>query len=128
MPAYSQQEMPVESEMDVASSRTIDHGGMTLAFERISAGADTAPLFVGLPDDACQSPHWGYVIEGRFTVTYSDGSTEEIETGDAYYLPSGHSVRFDEDTRVLELSPSEERAHTMEHIGKVFAELQGAEA
>ena len=63
MPAYSQDQVPIEFEVDVAQARSIEHGGMTLAFERLSAGVETAPLFKGLPDDACQSPHWGYVIQ-----------------------------------------------------------------
>jgi hypothetical protein len=29
----------------------------TIAFEEYSADADLAALFVGLPDDRCQSPH-----------------------------------------------------------------------
>ena len=68
MPAYSQDQVPIEFEVDVAQARSIEQGGMTLAFERLSAGVETAPLFKGLPDDACQSPHWGYVISGRLRI------------------------------------------------------------
>ena len=28
---------------------------------------DHTPLLRGLPDDRCQCPHWGYVINGRLT-------------------------------------------------------------
>jgi ethanolamine utilization protein EutQ (cupin superfamily) len=43
----------------------------------------------GLPDDRCQCPHWGYVVNGRLTFRYAD--REEIsEAGDVFYTPPGH--------------------------------------
>ena len=30
----------------------------------------------GSEGDLCQSPHWGYLIEGEITVTYSDKQEE----------------------------------------------------
>jgi len=39
--------------------------GYTIGFEKYSEHADMTPLFVGLPDDRCQSPHWGYVFKGK---------------------------------------------------------------
>ena len=48
-------------------------GGYSVGFEKYTADADLAPLFVGLPDDRCQCPHWGYVIRGRVMFTYADG-------------------------------------------------------
>jgi hypothetical protein len=120
MPAYSQEQVPIEFEADVAQTRTVDEGGMTIAFERLSAGVETAPLFRGLPDDACQSPHWGYLIEGRLRVLSTDGTEESIVAGQAYYLPAGHNVVVDEDARVLEFSPTDERARTMEHAAQMM--------
>jgi hypothetical protein len=119
MPAYSQDQVPVEFEADVAQTRAIEHGGMTMAFERMSAGVETAPLFKGLPDDACQSPHWGYLISGRLRVLATDGTEESIGAGQAYYLPPGHNVVVEEDAVVLEFSPAHERARTMEHAAQV---------
>jgi len=52
-------------------------GGYSVGFERYSADADLAPLFVGLPDDRCQCPHWGYVIRGKVVFAYADGLPEE---------------------------------------------------
>jgi hypothetical protein len=125
MPAYAQDQVPVEFEADVAQTRAIDQGGMTIAFERLRAGVETAPLFKGLPDDACQSPHWGYLISGRLRVVATDGTEEGIAAGQAYYLPPGHNVLVEEDAVVLEFSPTHERARTMEHAAKV---MQGAGA
>jgi hypothetical protein len=121
MPVYSQDQVPIEFEADVATTRAIDVGGMTLAFERLSAGVETAPLFRGLPDDACQSPHWGYVISGRLRVLSTDGGEETIAAGQAYYLPPGHNVLVEEHTLVLEFSPAEDRARTMEHAAQMMA-------
>ena len=39
--------------------------GYTIGFERYTDHADMAPMFVGLPDDRCQCPHWGYVFKGK---------------------------------------------------------------
>ena len=125
MSAYSQDQVPIEFEADVAQTRAIDEGGMTIAFERISAGVETAPLYKGLPGDACQSPHWGYVISGRIRVLSADGSEESIGAGQAYYLAPGHNVVVDEDVMVVEFSPAHERARTMEHAAQV---MQGAGA
>ena len=120
MPAFSQDQVPVEFEADVAQTRTVDQGGMTIAFERLSAGVETAPLFRGLPEDACQSPHWGYLIEGRLRVLSTDGTEESIVAGQAYYLPAGHNVVVEQDALVLEFSPTEDRARTMEHAAQMM--------
>ena len=87
MPAYSQEHVPIELEAGVAQTRTIHQGGMAIAFERLSAGVEAAPLFKGLPGDACQSPHWGYLIEGRLGVLSTDGTEESIAAGQAYFPP-----------------------------------------
>ena len=121
MPVYSQEQVPVEFEADVAQARSIEHGGMTLAFERLSAGVETAPLFKGLPDDACQSPHWGYVIRGRLRAIATDGTEETAEAGQAYYLPPGHNVVVEEDALLIEFSPTHDRAATMEHAAQMMA-------
>ncbi|GAA4288544.1 hypothetical protein [Georgenia daeguensis] len=92
-------------------------GGYTAAFERYTADADLAPLLVGLPDDQCQSPHWGYVISGR--VTYrSRAGDETFEAGDAYYVPPGHTPMLYAGTEVVEFSPTEELQRTIDHATK----------
>jgi hypothetical protein len=121
MPAYSQDQVPIEFEADVAQTRTVEGGEMTIAFERLSAGVETAPLFKGLPDDACQSPHWGYVISGRLRIISADGPEETLDAGQAYYLPAGHNVVVEEDALVVEFSPTHERARTMEHAAQMMA-------
>jgi hypothetical protein len=121
MPAYSQDQVPIEFEADVAQTRTVEGGELTIAFERLSAGVETAPLFKGLPGDACQSPHWGYVISGRLRIVAVDGSQETLDAGQAYYLPAGHNVVVEEDALLVEFSPTHERARTIEHAAQMMA-------
>jgi hypothetical protein len=90
-------------------------GGYTAAFERYTADADFAPLFVGLPNDQCQSPHWGYVVSGKVTFRSSQGE-ETFEAGDAYYVPPGHTPMLYAGTEVVEFSPTEELQRTMDHV------------
>ena len=49
------------------------------------------PAAQGLEGDLCQSPHWGYLIQGELTVTYADNSEEVIKSGDLFYWPPGHT-------------------------------------
>ena len=67
-------------------------GAVTLMPDTISytEDADMAPLFVGLPDDSCQCPHWGIVLKGSLTYHYKGGS-ETIGAGEAYFAPPGHT-------------------------------------
>ena len=44
----------------------------------LSAGVDTTPLFEGLEGDACQCPHWGYVLHGRLTTFDATGAEETL--------------------------------------------------
>jgi hypothetical protein len=121
MESISWETAPVEfAQEGLAETRTLDAGGMTVAFERICAGFDTRPFFTGLPDDCCQSPHWGYVLQGSFRVV-SAGSEQVIEAGQAYYLSPGHNIVVDESCKLVEFSPAEQRRKTMEHAEKTAA-------
>jgi hypothetical protein len=81
-------------------------GGYTVGFESYREDSDPADLFKGLPDDRCQSPHWGYVLSGRVAFRYADHE-EAFEAGDAYYAPPGHTPLFHAGTEVAEFSPTE---------------------
>jgi hypothetical protein len=91
-------------------------GGYSVGFERYSADADLAPLFVGLPEDRCQCPHWGYVIRGKVTFTYADGHSESYETGDAYFAPPGHTPTLFAGSEIVEFHPTEALMQTMEVV------------
>jgi hypothetical protein len=90
---------------------TID--GYTVGFESYDRDEDPAPLFAGLPDDACQARHWGVVLDGTLVFRYTDGSEDVIEAGEAYYTRPGHLPLFKAGTRLIEFSPTDELAKTM---------------
>ena len=83
-------------------------GGMTVALESWKAGLDTGEWFKDLPDGACQEPHFGYVLKGRATFRYTDGTTETVEAGQAYYLRPGHNGHIDQDAEFVEFTPDAE--------------------
>jgi hypothetical protein len=94
------------------------HGYGTIGGEYFSlgAGTDIAPLLQGLKDNVCDSPHWGYVLEGRLTVTYANGSQELVNGGDLFYWPPGHSVKVDQDAEIVLFSPQHEHGAVMDHM------------
>jgi hypothetical protein len=99
--------------------------GYTVGFEHFREDADATPLFKGLPDDRCQSPHWGYVIAGRITFKYADRD-EVYEAGDAYYAPPGHIPVIAAGTEVVEFSPTDAYRATMAVAEKNLAAIVGA--
>ncbi len=91
-------------------------GRMGAEYFSFGAGTDLTDLLKGLEGDCCQSPHWGYVVEGAVTAIYRDGSEETSRTGDLFYWPPGHSVRAEEDTDIVMFSPQREHGEAIEHI------------
>ncbi|HYU40000.1 MAG TPA: cupin domain-containing protein [Acidimicrobiia bacterium] len=89
--------------------------GYTVAFEKYTQDADLAPFFSGLPNDQCQAAHWGYVITGKVTFKTADGE-EIFESGDAYYVPPGHTPKLFAGTEVVEFSPTAELQRTLEVV------------
>jgi hypothetical protein len=80
----------------------------TVSFTTFREDIDATPLMKGLPDDRCQCPHWGYVVNGKLTFRYADGE-EIFEAGDAFYTPPGHvPVKHEPGTEVVMFSPAEE--------------------
>jgi hypothetical protein len=62
----------------------------------------------------------GYVIRGK--VGFRSGDHEEVfEAGDAYYVGPGHTPILYAGTEVVEFSPTEKLAQTMEVVTKNMA-------
>ena len=97
------------------------YGKMGAEYFTMKAGADLAPLLKGLENDLCQSPHWGFLISGTLTVTYRNGETEQIHSGDLFYWPPGHTVKVDRDAEIILFSPQHEHTPVMEHIKRQLA-------
>src|SRR5580765_1491353 len=122
MPKLSADTAPHVEDMGVMEGRYGELDGYTVGFETFRQDADGTPLFRGLPDDRCQCPHWGYVIEGQLTFRFAGGE-ETYEAGDAYYAPPGHVPVIHAGTRIVEFSPSGEYEKTMQVVGANLAAL-----
>jgi hypothetical protein len=120
MPKLSKETAPQVEDMGVMVGHYGELDGYTVGFEHFREDADGTPLFRGLPDDRCQSPHWGYVIAGRVTFRYADGD-EVYETGDAYYAPPGHVPVITAGTEIVEFSPTEAYRQTMAVVSSNLA-------
>ena len=103
--------------------RLTEWGNMSVAIKPFPAGTDTEPIFNGLPNDRCQSTHWGYVLTGRVRVRYPDRE-EVIGAGDAFYMEPGHTTVFEEDTELVEFSPKGEYQRTLEVAQRNVAAMQ----
>jgi hypothetical protein len=87
-------------------------GGYSVCFESHTGDADLADLFRGLPDDRCQLPRWGYVVEGRVSFRFADHE-ETYTAGDAYYVPPGHTPVHHAGAEIVEFSPTDALGETM---------------
>jgi hypothetical protein len=122
MPKASRETASHVEDMGVMEGRYEELGGYTVGFESFREDADATPLFKGLPDDRCQSPHWGYVVRGQVTFHYADRQ-EVYEAGDAYHAPPGHIPVISAGTEIIEFSPSAESARTVEVVQRNLAAL-----
>jgi hypothetical protein len=117
-------ELPVVDDYgDGFCSRLAEWGGMIVSNETFPKGLDATPLFKGLPDDMCQSPHWGQILRGRVRIKTPRGEFV-LKTGDVYYLEPGHVPVYEEDTEVLEFSPRNEYQMTIDVVNKNIGAAQ----
>jgi hypothetical protein len=122
--------IPVKIDVPGAVARQTDDfgdpaGSGPLAGEHLvlGAGTDIAPLLQGLEGDACQAPHWGYVLAGAVEVTYADGGVERCTGGERFFWPAGHSVRVVDDAEIVMFSPRQGHAEVMAHMAQRLATL-----
>lgn len=92
------------------------YGRMGAEYFSLAAGTDIAPLLQGLKNDLCQTPHWGYVIAGKLTVTFANGQDETVVGSDLFYWPPGHTLKAEEDTEMILFSPEHEHSQVIDHI------------
>jgi hypothetical protein len=108
MAIYTHDNTDLAVDMDLGQQRRGEGGGMFVALERWKAGLDTGEMFADLPDGACQEPHWGYVLSGRVTMRYTDGESETLTAGHAYFIRPGHNAHVDEDVELVEFTRADE--------------------
>jgi prepilin-type processing-associated H-X9-DG protein len=125
----AKEDIPVRIDVPGAIARQIKNFGDATGYGQIGGeyfslaeGTDISPLLQGLEGDLCQSPHWGYVIEGKLSVSFADGHVENPATSDLFYWPPGHTVKADKDTEMILFSPQHEHDKV---IGHILEKLQG---
>jgi hypothetical protein len=123
------EQIPVKINVPGAIARQSPNFGDASGFTRMAgeyfslgAGTDIAPLLQGLKDNACDSPHWGYMISGEIVVSYTDGKVDTCRTNDLFYWPPGHTVRVVKDAEVILFSPLHEHTKVMDHM---LAKMKG---
>ena len=109
--------MPVELKVDGIETHGVAWGDILVRHLDLPAGVDFTPLLKGLPDDRCQCPHWGYVLEGAITLQYADGTEETTSAGELYYWPGGHTGWTDKGVVFVEFSPAAQLQPVLEHLG-----------
>ena len=116
-------DVPVKIDVPGAVARQLTDFGDATGYGKIggeyfslAAGTDLTPLLHGLESNLCQSPHWGYLLEGEITVSFADDTQETVKQGDLFYWPPGHTVRADADAEIILFSPQHEHNQVMDHI------------
>lgn len=116
-------DIPVKIDIPGAKARQQPDFGNAAGYSQLggeyfslAAGTDIAPLLTGLQDDACHSPHWGFLLSGEVIVRYTDGAEETCSSQDLFHWPAGHSVRVVEDAEVVLFSPQAEHTVVMDHM------------
>ena len=107
------------------TSKDEQFGDYYVNFSSIPAGGVRPELFKGLPDDACQCEHWGYLFKGRARFSYTDGSEEVISAGEAYYATPGHVVEILEDIEFVQFSTPKEAVEQMQEVTESNLEAMG---
>jgi len=123
MPKVSKESAAQVEDHGPVEDRHEDIDGYTVNFLTFRVDIDGAPLLKGLPDDRCNCPHWGYVLNGRITYHYGDRD-EVFETGDAFYVPAGHTPEVAAGTEFIQFSPSEALRVVSEKMLENARELQ----
>jgi hypothetical protein len=122
MPKIAKATAPHTEDMGVMVGHYGELEGYTVGFEEFRADADATPLMQGLPDDRCQSPHWGYVLGGTLTFRFADHD-EVYEAGEAYYAPPGHIPVVSAGTEIVEFSPTGPYRETMSVVERNLGAL-----
>ncbi len=119
----AKKDVPVRIDVPGAIARQKTNFGDASGFGKISGeyfslaeGTDITPLLQGLHGDLCQAPHWGYMLEGELTVSFSDKTQEVVSGGDLFYWPPGHTVKAGQDSEIILFSPQKEHSEVIDHM------------
>lgn len=115
MQAIDRNELPIALEAEGVEVRAGEVGELTAGWFRFAEGVDLGPAPVGLPDDRCPCPHWGYLLKGRLLMRTADRD-QEYRAGQAFYWAPGHVPVALEDCEYVDFSPTRDLARVVEHI------------
>jgi hypothetical protein len=115
MAVLNRQDVPVAIGDDNVELRKKEVGELTVSFITLKQGTDLGPALVGLPDDLCPCPHWGYMLDGKLKMVTKDGD-EIYESGQAFYWPPGHAPVALTDCSYIDFSPTAEFNDVIRHI------------
>jgi hypothetical protein len=87
------------------SVRIADAGEMAVLRASLPAGTDFTPQLRAVNPNACEVPHWMYVISGALHVGHNDGRVDVGRAGDVIYAEPGHTAWVEVDTEFVEVSP-----------------------
>jgi hypothetical protein len=104
----------IRQQLDFGDAKGLDK--FSVEYFTLSTGVDTTPLMQGLEGNACQCPHWGYVLKGALQTTDSAGAQETVTANDLFYWPAGHNVRVLDDAEIIMFSPQKEHTHVIDHM------------
>ena len=95
--------------------RTKGVGELTMSWVKLEKGVDLSGATVGLPDDLCPCPHWGYMIKGKLRMKTKDGDAE-FAAGEAFYWGPGHAPKALEDAEYVDFSPTDDLEKVIAHL------------
>jgi hypothetical protein len=90
------------------SVRIADAGDMAVLRTSLPAGTDFTPQLRAVNPNACEVPHWMFVISGVLHIGHNDGRVDIGTAGDVIYAEPGHTAWVEVDTEIVEVSPRQE--------------------
>ena len=115
MQSMSMNDLDVRVQGNGVDFRTKPVGDLTMGWVKLDKGVDLSGATVGLPDDLCQCPHWGYVIKGKVRMKTKGGS-QDFSAGQAFYWGPGHAPEALEDSEYVDFSPTAELEKVITHL------------
>ena len=115
MQALTPDTVPIVIKNEAVELRKAEVGELSVSFIRLAAGTDLGPALVGLENDSCPCPHWGYMLEGRLLMRVPGGD-QTYEAGQAFYWAPGHAPFALTDCAYVDFSPTHDYDAVIKHI------------
>ena len=58
----------------------------------------------------------GILSRDKLTVSYKNGEAEDVNSGDLFYWPPGHTVNVGKHAEIILFSPQHEHTQVLDHI------------